>query len=80
MTDEEQAEYELLKLANDKGKFAIPMAANMTDDHSDALERLQLREWIKLIDVSPLSIQTGKVFRVFMITPAARTWYRRQTQ
>ena len=39
------------------------------------LERLQLRDWVKLIDVSLIANATG-VFRIFRIMPEALEWFK----
>lgn len=65
-------EWEIIKLANDKGKFAIELGA--TIDHQDGLESLLLRRWVTLIDVSPTSLFPRKLFRVFLLSPEAMEW------
>lgn len=75
MTDNEAAEFGLLKLTNDDGVFAIAVDAALTEAQAKALMRLQRRRWVTLIDVSPIAAMDG-VFRVFMATDYAMTWYR----
>lgn len=75
MTDDEMAEYKVLKLANELGKFALEVASSTGIDQN-ALERLQLRGWVRLIDVSPIAAYPGRLFRVFAASPEALTWYK----
>jgi hypothetical protein len=79
MTDDEVAELGLLRLASEKGKFAVSIRRNMSQADQDALERLQLREWIKLIDVTPIWLSEGRgdLFRIFMLTPPALAFLRK---
>ena len=79
MTPEEQAELRILMLANEKHKFAISVAADLTLEETAALERLQLRSWIKLIDVSSIAAALG-VYRIFMIMPSAINWMRKHSK
>lgn len=80
MTAEEKAELELLKLSSEKGKFAIAVGYPMSQEQQDALERLQLRDWIRLIDVSTIEHDKKfRLFRVFMLTPPALDFLKRQS-
>ena len=79
MTPDELAEYEVLKLANENGKFAVEYGAGLSGQQQiDALERMQLRREVILIDMSPLAAYPGKVFRVFLVTPEKLAWFRAQ--
>ena len=78
MTDHEAAEWKILSLGSEKGKFAIPIGATLALDDSYALERLQLRGWIRLIDVSTIAAMEG-VFRIFLIMPEAAAWFRKSS-
>lgn len=81
MNSNEQAEFDVLKLATEEGVFAIELRTPMpTGQQQLALNRLQKRRWITLIDVSPIAIQQDKLFRVFMATEEAMTWFRSQRQ
>lgn len=71
------AEYDVLSHMNENGKFVIPLGLVLEQHYQDALERLMLRDWIRLIDISPCST-TGMAMvlqRVFIAMPAAREWY-----
>jgi hypothetical protein len=79
MTDDEMAELALMKLANEHGKFALSFGS-FSDEQTLALERLQIREWVRLIDVN--FIASGPMatpFRVFMLTQPALTWLRKNS-
>lgn len=75
MNDDQIAERNFLRLASERGKFAISVTANMSQAAHDALERLQLRDWIRLIDVSPIATQPG-LYRIFMLCPPALVFLR----
>lgn len=78
MTEDEQQEYEVLKLATQEGAFAIEMGLLMEPvERQLALERLQRRRWITLIDIAPVKQHPGRLFRVFLASPEAMTWFRR---
>ena len=86
MTDDEREELGLLRLASDKGTFAIGLGAMPGKGVQFALERLQIREWIKLIDVSPIAVglvvAPGKgvpVFRIFLLTKPALAFLKRHS-
>jgi hypothetical protein len=72
---EQVAELEFLRLTSEFGKFAVSVGARLTSDQQGALERLQVRRWITLIDVTPLPIEPG-LFRVFLLEEPARAWLR----
>lgn len=77
MTDEEIEERKILALANENGKFAIEVAyTGWTLQGQQALERLQLREWVRLIDVTPVAAYPNRLFRAFMLTKPAREWLK----
>lgn len=77
MDKAELYEFELLKMASEKSKFAIALSYKSTPEQQLALERLQDKEWVKLIDVSPLAYgPPGVIFRVFKVQPEALNWYR----
>lgn len=65
-----RAEFSVLGLANDKRKFALEIGFIGGQSFQDALERAQLKFWIRLIDVSPISEYPGKLFRIFKLTAA----------
>ena len=69
----DQAEWEILKLANEKGKFAIQMGAIPEEDLQTAFERGIDNDWFTLVDVGPLAhASPGMVMRVFKLTAAGR--------
>jgi len=52
---EAEAEFRLLQLmTGDSRKFAIEVGYPLNDEQQVALERLMLKDWIRLIDVSPI--------------------------
>lgn len=66
ITDMRAAEHEILALANGLGKFAVGMGP-LPDRLQLALERLQLDDRIRLIDVTPLPHIAPGVFRCFKV-------------
>ena len=80
MTDEETARFAVLKIANDDGKFAIPVGSGFkTLEEQEAFQGLLLSGWLRLIDITPLAEgEPGRVYRVFLATPEAMTWFRGQ--
>lgn len=83
LTDE-SAEAEILAIMNDKGKFVVPIDAGLDQQQQDALERLMLRDWIRLIDVSPASQAAPhspfQLYRVFRVMPVAVSWFKKFTR
>ena len=62
------AESKILALANELGKFGVPLTANLADDQQLALERLQLSGRIRLIDVSLVSHpEMPGLYRMFQV-------------
>lgn len=74
MTENQQFEFAILCLANEFGKFALEVGHTGDKDFQLALERLQIRRWVMLIDVSQISIHRDKLFRLFMISQEAYEW------
>ena len=69
----DEAEWGILKLANDKGKFAIQMGAIPEEDLQTAFERGIDNDWFTLVDVGPLAhASQGAVMRIFKLTAAGR--------
>jgi hypothetical protein len=66
----------LLKLANERGKFALSLAAN--PDVQIALEWMQENRWVELIDVCHLASSPDShrhaIYRVFRLTTVAIEW------
>lgn len=77
MNTAEHAEFRLLELMTpDTHKFAIQVDfPDLEPELQLALERLQIREWVRLIDVAPVAAAGGRVCRVFMVTDAGLRWY-----
>jgi hypothetical protein len=72
---EKAAEASILKLRTDETqKFVVPLGMNCQQDVQDALERLMLRDWIRLIDVALIPHLGPHVFRVFRVMPEAEFW------
>jgi hypothetical protein len=76
MTEDEQAEWDVLKTANDQGKFAVPLGVG-DERLTPALLRLQVRRWVTLIDVSAISLDPTHLYRIFLASDEAMTWFRR---
>jgi hypothetical protein len=71
-------ERQLLSLMSDEFTFGIALTAPLTPDQQFALERLQKREWIRLIDVSIIAFgRPGEVYRKFLVTAPALKWLKR---
>lgn len=71
-TPDQAEERKLLELANENGKLAIQYGFMPSPAAQLALERLQMRRWIQLIDLSP--IQTtgdGRPMRIFLVNAEA---------
>lgn len=76
MTPEECEEYRfLMMMTKETHKFAISVQVVLEPDRQHALERLQLKDWIRLIDVSMVAASHGQVMRVFKVMPEAVAWY-----
>jgi hypothetical protein len=76
MTPDQSEELKILRLASGKGKFAIPVGARMGPSAQFALERLQERDWIRLIDLAPLASMPG-LYRVFLLTKPALAFLKK---
>jgi hypothetical protein len=58
-----------LKLANENRKFGIAVDYPLDQKLQDALERLMMAEWIRLIDVAAVQhVGGGRLIRLFMVT------------
>jgi hypothetical protein len=78
MTDEERAELDLLRLSTERCKFAVALGPPMAARDQQALERLQEREWIRLIDISTIAMgQFDQLFRIFLLTKPALAFLKR---
>ncbi len=75
----ERARFEILKLMTpDTGKFAVEVGLQLSQVRQEALEWMQLNRWISLIDLTPIEAEPGRLFRVFLVSDEARSWYRKQ--
>lgn len=79
MTLDELCEMRVLSsMTRDTRKFAIEIGYRFRGNNEQfALERLQLRDWIRLIDVSPVAELPGRIMRVFRVMPEAVEWYEK---
>lgn len=70
VTDDE-ADLRLLRLANEKGKFALSLGTIPDEPIQRAFERGIDAEWFRFVDISPLATVPGRgLFRVFKLTEA----------
>jgi hypothetical protein len=77
MTDEEISEFKLLKTATEGGVFAIELGLVLEPSIQTALERLQRRRWVTLIDISSAKVVADRrLLRVFLATAEAMEWFR----
>lgn len=76
MSPDEQAELDVLKMATENGKLALQIGANFGQAKQAALQRLQLRQWLTLIDVSPIAEHPDRLFRIFLASESALSWLR----
>lgn len=67
MKSPNDADFEILSLANDAGKIAVGLDMVLTGHVADAFER-GLGEWFVLIDVAPVATAGGQICRVFRLT------------
>lgn len=80
---EDEADAEVLGMTNELGKMAIEVGLIPTPPLQQALERLLLRGWLRLMDVTPIAQEPGRLFRVFVATDEAQAWlasYQGRTQ
>lgn len=69
-------EFDVLSfMTPDTKKFVIPLGAVPDQGHQDALERLMMRDWIRLIDVSPAPTSGRGLYRIFRVMPEAVEWF-----
>jgi hypothetical protein len=69
----QQADFDLLSLANEKGKFAIQLGYPMTQEEQDAFERGIDKHWFDLVDITTIArTPRATLMRVFRITPEGR--------
>ncbi len=66
----EEEEMKFLRLASERGKFALSVTNEHTQEQQDALESLMEKGWIRLIDVTMISSLPG-LFRIFQLSREA---------
>lgn len=79
LTPEQKAELEILQTANEKGKFACAVGASFpTLESQTALENLQSKKWITLIDISPITFSKHRerLYRIFLLSQEALDWIK----
>lgn len=74
-----KAERHILSLGNEhNGKLAVRLLnPGLTKELGDALKKLLVHDWIRLIDVSeikPFPDQPADVYRLFALSPIAYEW------
>lgn len=69
MTNDE-ADFRLLSLANEKRKFGIAVGLKIDPALQFALERGIDNEWFTLVDISATAICPSQVLRIFRLTDA----------
>jgi hypothetical protein len=75
----EEGEFNILSLmTSETRKFVAPLGVTFAQEQQDALERLMLRDWIRLIDISYAPNAGPGMFRVFRVMPEAVAWYESQ--
>lgn len=78
LTDEEEADLEILDLANERGKFALQVGLIPPPRLQLAFERGLHDEWFRFLDVTPIAcVPDAVLMRLFMLTPAG--WLRQKS-
>lgn len=76
MTEMEKEQIEIYRLANENGKFAVPVEPGGTDIVLAALEDLMVRRLIQLIDVTfirPADTPNSAILaRIFLLSDEAK--------
>lgn len=70
LTDD-AADLEVLSKANERGRFAVPLVAELPVEVQFAFERGMDREWYRFVDLSPIAHVSG-LMRVYALTDAGR--------
>lgn len=68
----DEADFQLLSLANEKGKFGLSMGSIPDQNLQAAFERGIDGHWFDLVDISPISAYPGRWFRLFRLTEAGK--------
>lgn len=76
----EKAQCEVLKLANERGKFALQIGSVFPEAVQFVFEQMQVTGWIRLLDVSPIAEYPDRLFRVFVASPIAMAWFHSQQE
>lgn len=67
----DQADWELLSLANEKGKFGIGLATKLEEDQQLAFERGIDNQWFTFVDLSLVASMPGAgLIRLYRLTEA----------
>jgi len=71
MISDDDADFWLLMLANEKRKFAIQIGYTLKPEQQAAFERGIDNHWFDLVDVSPVSeAPASMIMRIFRLTEA----------
>jgi hypothetical protein len=70
-TPEQAEERKVLEAANEHGKFAVQVGYAPSEAWQLALERLQLKRWVTLIDVTSIMHSPGRLMRIFLLSEEA---------
>jgi hypothetical protein len=76
---EDHYDFEILRLANENGKFAIPFNYEINKGKKDytglvqAIERGIDNNWFFLIDISPLMWDPSRIYRIYRLTPEGKS-------
>lgn len=71
LTPEEQADFELLSLASEKGKFGLQLDYPANESEQMAFERGIDNEWFIFVDLARIEAKPG-LFRIFKLREAGR--------
>ncbi|WP_155248592.1 hypothetical protein [Bradyrhizobium japonicum] len=67
----DQADWELLSLANEKGKFGIGLATKLEEDQQLAFERGIDAQWFTFVDLSTVASMPGAgLIQLYRLTEA----------
>lgn len=72
MKPDDEADLELLNLANEKRKFALSIPLTWGEEKQSAFERGIDHQWFTLVDVTPIAAPESRLrlMRVFRLTDA----------
>lgn len=66
----DEADQQLLSLANEKGKFAIQLGMVLEPELQQAFERGIDNRWFDLVDIGHVQCAPGRLMKVFRLTDA----------